>query len=124
MPQKTYTRVASTDTETGVTIGGANDVPFYQGDDSLLRFVILDGEGGAEDVTNATIQFRIASDLSKDTSGDVTIVNATEGLVEVPLSNADTNSLSGSKPIDLKRTDTDNEVTLLEGTMTIAEGVA
>jgi hypothetical protein len=119
MGQKNYTVLASTATRENVTIGGADGTPFIAGDDATINVLVLDGEGGLEDVSSATLEFALAD----GTTITPTDVSAANGLVKVELETGDTSGLTSAQSIELRRTDNGNEVSYLLGTLDITEGV-
>lgn len=119
MGQKNYTVLASTATRENVTIGGADATQFVAGDDATIHVLVLDGAGTPLDVSSATLEFA----LGDSTTITPTDVSATNGLVKVELDKSDTESFTSTQSIELRRTDTDNEVSLLLGNLDVTEGV-
>jgi len=121
MGQKNYHLVGSIDTVENVTVGGANGIPFVAGDDATLHFRVLDGAGSPEDLSSATLEFALAD--GNGTTKTPTDVSAADGLVKVELETADTDSLADSINFELRRTDSGNEVSYLQGQIEITGAV-
>lgn len=96
MTRKTIHRKASTDTFTGQGIGGSSDgPPVIEQDDLVLKFTCFQQDRNSRldlSQTGEVVEFRLedasgTNQVTKDSSGsDVSLVSASNGLVEVVLS--------------------------------------
>lgn len=104
----------------------STDFSMYAGDDKLLTVTVTDEDGDAVDLTSATIKWQAAksygksSAIEKDTTGGISITDASGGVFQVTLSDTDTEDLSGNYVHEAEVTFADGSIaTVLQGTMNI-----
>lgn len=119
-------------TETGIRLPDSTG-RYVAGDDLRIEVTVTDGDSDTDDpkdLTGAAVEFVVApsrgSDpvLTKSTDGDITIVDAAAGRLDIPIDGSDTQGLGGGRSrtyhVELEVTDAaDNVATVLEGEWTI-----
>jgi hypothetical protein len=118
-------------TQTGIRIPDSTG-RYVAGDDLRIEVTVADGDSNndAKDLTGAAAQFVVAPSrgadpvLTKSTDGDITIVDADAGRLDIPINGSDTQGLGGGRSrtyhVELEVTDAaGNVATVLEGEWTI-----
>lgn len=78
------------------------DFELFAGDTKVLDITVKDDEGAVVDITDATIRWQLARSvnapavLQKAVGSGITISDGPNGLFEVALANADTETLKGA----------------------------
>ena len=104
----------------------------FSGDTGVFNVTVLDRNGVAQDITGATARFVISRrqgqavpDYIATTSDDITITDATNGLLTVTVPATDTAPLHGAYRWELQLTDVAGRVsTVAYGTVTFITDTA
>ena len=103
----------------------------FSGNTRVLRVTVLDQDEVVVDITGATAEFIMAKRpgksavVTKTVGSGIVITDATNGLLEITLEPADTETLSGTFHHELEVTDLGGrKTTVLFGTVTVRLNVA
>jgi hypothetical protein len=114
------------------------DDTFYSGNKRTLRFTLTNGDVGGSpplDISGYAIRWALADSrgnsrygktpiLQKDENGGITVVDAVNGILDVALSSADTQYLSGAFYHELELVDGGlDSVVVATGTLTLLENI-
>lgn len=92
----------------------------FSGEDRTVRFIVLDADGAAQNVTGWAMSFVVGSWLTLTTGAGVTLTTPASGIVDVSLSAANLAMLSGkSLHYKLRRTDAGSNTVMAYGTLSV-----
>jgi len=104
----------------------AQMIELFSGDTKLINITVLDQDSVVVDLTGASVDFIIAKYpghtalITKTIGSGVVLTDAANGIMDVTLLPADTESLQGAYNFQCKVTDlSGRESTVLHGTVTI-----